>query len=117
MRDIPTTIRVLGRSLLAVLLLGATALGSAASADTHAAAPAKHAALDKPSRPDSGGLLSDFNGDGYDDLAISDFGFEVDGVISAGAASVIYGSASGLNKFGNQLWTENSPGMGTVAES
>jgi FG-GAP repeat protein len=113
---IPTSIRVLGRSMLAVLLLGATALGSAASAGSHAAAPVKHA-LGKASKPDSGGLLSDFNGDGYDDLAISDFGFEVDSQISAGAVSVIYGSALGLNKLGNQLWTENSPGMGTVAES
>ena len=48
----------------------------------------------------------DFNGDGRDDLAI--------GVILedlTGAVNVLYGGASGLQAAGNQVWTQDSPGI------
>ena len=49
----------------------------------------------------------DFNGDGYDDLAIGDPGENTLGVAGSGAALVIYGSAAGLTSTGNQLWSED----------
>ena len=48
---------------------------------------------------------SDFNGDSYADLAVgSMYGY-------GEAVSVIYGSASGLSATGNQVWSQDSPGV------
>jgi hypothetical protein len=49
----------------------------------------------------------DFNGDGFDDLAIGVPREDVGSVVDAGAVNVIYGSASGLSATGNQLWHQN----------
>lgn len=60
----------------------------------------------------------DFNGDGFKDLAVAASFEEVGlGLVSnAGAVNVIYGSATGLAAEGNQVWTQNSPGILDVAE-
>jgi disulfide bond formation protein DsbB len=68
-------------------------------------------ALAQPANPD-------FNGDGFKDLAIA-APFEDVGpsaISNAGAVNVIYGSATGLAADGNQIWTQNSPGILDVAE-
>src|SRR5438093_3562945 len=52
-------------------------------------------------------VTSDFNGDGYEDLAISVFTEDVGTVADAGAVNVIYGSAGGLSATNNQFWTED----------
>src|SRR5262245_54439798 len=96
-------------SLVAFALLMGAAIAGPARAD-------RSSATSSTARPDQVQIQSDFNGDGYDDMAVSAFGYEVDGVNSAGAVSVLYGSPTGLTKLGNQLWTENSPGLGMVAE-
>ncbi len=60
----------------------------------------------------------DFDGDGYDDLAVGAIWEDLEGVgaTNAGAVHVIYGSASGLNAAGSQVWYEDSPGLpGTSA--
>jgi hypothetical protein len=54
---------------------------------------------------------ADFNGDGYADLAISVTGEDVNGVTDAGAVNVIYGSSTGLDAAGNQIWHLDSPGL------
>jgi hypothetical protein len=59
----------------------------------------------------------DFNGDGFDELAIGIAHKMVDGLAQAGAFSVFYGSAAGLTSTGNQYWTENSPGLPAAAEA
>jgi hypothetical protein len=38
-------------------------------------------------------------------------------VIDAGAVQVVYGSASGLSAPGNQLWTQDTPGIADAAEA
>ena len=48
----------------------------------------------------------DFNGDGFVDLAVGVPFEDVGVVVDAGAAHIIYGSASGLNASGNQLWVQ-----------
>jgi len=53
---------------------------------------------------------NDFNGDGYDDLAIGVPLENVGAIVDAGAVNVIYGSAAGLVAAGNQFWNQNSPG-------
>ena len=53
----------------------------------------------------------DFDGDGFDDLAVSVIGEEAGIVAKAGANAVLYGSAAGLTAVGDQLWTQDSPGV------
>jgi hypothetical protein len=60
---------------------------------------------------------SDFDGDGFDDLAIGVFDENVGGVAEAGAVNVLLGSAGGLTAAGSQIWHQNSPGVPGVAES
>ena len=62
----------------------------------------------------------DFNNDGYSDLAVGVPREAIgasNAIQGAGAVNVIYGSASGLTADGNQVWTQNSPGILDVAES
>ena len=53
----------------------------------------------------------DFNGDGYDDLAVGTPLDYVDSIGGAGSANVIYGSPSGLSAAADQLWHQNIPGI------
>jgi hypothetical protein len=55
--------------------------------------------------------IGDFNGDGDDDLGISDHHEDVSGLTDAGAVCVMYGSDTGLAAGGSQFWTQNSAGM------
>jgi Ca2+-binding RTX toxin-like protein len=60
---------------------------------------------------------ADFNGDGKDDLAVGIPLAIVGGREEAGAVGVLYGSKYGLTAAGNQVFTQNSPGMdNTTAE-
>lgn len=56
---------------------------------------------------------ADFDADGYDDLAVGVWGEYDDGETgyAAGGVNVIYGSPAGLSWRGNQLWTQDSPGV------
>jgi disulfide bond formation protein DsbB len=60
---------------------------------------------------------ADLNGDGRDDLAVGAPGDSVGSSAGAGAVNVIYGSAGGLSATGNQLWSQESPGIAEAAES
>ncbi len=55
----------------------------------------------------------DFDNDGFDDAAIGVAGKDAD----AGAVSVIYGSVDKLTSIGDQLWTQDSPGLEDTAEA
>ncbi len=61
-------------------------------------------------------VSEDFDGDGFDDLAIGAPRDVVNGV-AAGGVNVIFGSSTGLNKAGNQYWSQNSPGILDVAQN
>ncbi len=54
---------------------------------------------------------ADFNGDGYDDMAVGVAFEDVGSVIDAGAVNVIYGAPNGLRAAGNQFWSQDSPGI------
>jgi hypothetical protein len=58
----------------------------------------------------------DFNGDHVDDLAIGT-PQELGGDHPTGAVYVLYGSGAGLTGTGHQLWSQDSPGVGGVAEN
>jgi len=59
---------------------------------------------------------SDFNGDGFGDLAVGDPFEDVGRAFDAGGVNVIYGSTSGLVSAGNQFWDQDSSGIGDSAE-
>jgi hypothetical protein len=61
--------------------------------------------------------IGDFNGDGFDDLAISAPNKSVNGQAQAGVVHVIYGSAVGLTAKNDQLWSQDSPGINDAAEA
>jgi hypothetical protein len=61
--------------------------------------------------------VGDFDNDGFDDLAIGVPNDDVGAISSAGAVNVLYGSAAGLTNIGDQIWTENSPGVLGAAEA
>ncbi len=61
--------------------------------------------------------VGDFNGDGFSDLAIGVPNEDILGVSDAGLVHIIYGSPEGLSPSGNQHWTQDSFGIGDVAET
>ncbi len=61
-------------------------------------------------------VWADFNGDGFDDMAIGVPEEDVGSVVDAGAVHIIYGSASGLTAPGNQFWSQDSTDVLDLAE-
>lgn len=59
----------------------------------------------------------DFDGDGYDDLAIGVPGDTVNGHEGAGGVNVLYGSANKLSTSNDQWWSQDEPGVLGVAYS
>lgn len=55
--------------------------------------------------------MGDFNGDGYDDLAVGIPGAQIDGHDGAGAVQLIYGSSNGLTADGIQEWSRGDAGV------
>ncbi len=55
--------------------------------------------------------IGDLDGDGIGDLAIGVQFEDVDAARDAGAVNVLYGSRAGLGEDGDQVWTENTPGI------
>jgi hypothetical protein len=53
-------------------------------------------------------VAGDFDGNGYDDLAIGAPWTVVNGLQGAGAVHVLFGSGSGITAAGNQLWTRSN---------
>ena len=65
-------------------------------------------------------VYGDFNGDGFDDLAIGVPGETLGSISSAGAVEVIYGSSSGLSAtlaHADQFWTQDSTNIDNQAET
>jgi hypothetical protein len=61
--------------------------------------------------------VGDFDGDGYEDLAIGASGEDVGTLNSAGAVNIIYGSSGGLTATGDQMWHQDSSGILGTAEA
>jgi hypothetical protein len=56
------------------------------------------------------------NSGGHADLAIAAPGEDVGGVMDAGAVNVLYSSAGGLTAAGNQVWSQDSPGVANITQ-
>ena len=101
MRRVPGVLLVMG------LFLASPVAASAGDVQATRAAPSAEAEL-----------RADFNGDGAADLAIGAPSESLGaGQGSAGVAHVLYGSAGGLTAAGSQLWSQDSPGVGGMAEA
>ena len=61
--------------------------------------------------------VGDFDGDGFADLAVGVSLEDVGVVVDAGAVNVLYGTVGGLTGAGSQLFTQDSPGVGSSAET
>jgi hypothetical protein len=61
-------------------------------------------------------LQADFNSDGFADLAVGVPAENAGAIDNAGAVNVLYGTAAGLTGTGSQLFTQDSPGVGSAAE-
>ena len=59
----------------------------------------------------------DFNGDGYEDMAVGAPLENVGSIRDAGAVTVSYGGPSGLSADGSQTWTQDSPGVVGASET
>jgi hypothetical protein len=59
----------------------------------------------------------DFDGDGRADLAVGVPFEHAGGEESAGVVNVIYSSAAGLSKSGNEVWYQNTPDVSGAAEA
>ena len=58
----------------------------------------------------------DFDGDGFDDLAIGVPYDDISDIVDAGAINVLYGNNGGLFTTGQQLWSQNVAGMADTSE-
>ncbi|MCA9214431.1 MAG: FG-GAP repeat protein [Planctomycetales bacterium] len=61
--------------------------------------------------------LGDFNGDGFDDLAVSAPEEDHSGFVNAGRVHVLQGSASGITNANEKMFDQDSPGVATSAET
>jgi hypothetical protein len=61
-------------------------------------------------------MFGDFNGDGFQDLAIGVPGEDIGTIIDAGGVNVIYGGATGLTSVGDDFWSQNTSGIRGVSE-
>jgi hypothetical protein len=74
---------------------------------------------DGPELGDSFGFAlaaSDFNDDGYADLAVGIPEEDIGTIYNAGAVAVLYGTADGISVTGNQFWHQSSPLVEDAAE-
>jgi FG-GAP repeat protein len=99
-----------GRSCAAILS-AAFLIGVATPASARSRPPGPKAARAGGKQPSA-----DFNGDGYQDIAIGSIFENVNGRLNAGAVNVLYGSATGLQADGtgapdDQFWTQDTPGV------
>jgi Mg-chelatase subunit ChlD len=61
--------------------------------------------------------VADFDGDGFDDVAIGAPGADHSGLSETGELHIIYGSSTGLTHVGDQLINTDSAGIKGIAES
>lgn len=61
--------------------------------------------------------VGDFNGDGYDDLAIGIPGRMIGGQAAAGAVTILFGSRYGLRAVGDQQWSQDSASINSHARA
>jgi hypothetical protein len=103
------------RTLVAIVVMATVWMSGAVSSAQPIPAPRPLAHPSRSVGPRT--VHADFNGDGYADLAVGAYQEDVGAVVDAGAVNVLYGSAAGVGSGGNQIWTQDSPGILDQAET
>ncbi|WP_409472146.1 VCBS repeat-containing protein [Streptomyces sp. HC307] len=80
-------------------------------------AQAEVQAQERPQSAAAAGARQDFNGDGYEDLAVGAPYATVGGKKAAGYVALVYGSAHGLDLAGKKVVTQASPGIPGTPEA
>ncbi|NND04727.1 MAG: hypothetical protein HKN91_18300, partial [Acidimicrobiia bacterium] len=55
---------------------------------------------------------ADFDGDGYDDIAVGAPKDDADGKRNVGKVHILFGASGGVTSSGNELWSQSSSGVG-----
>lgn len=58
----------------------------------------------------------DFNGDGFDDLAVGTEGEDINDIVDAGSVNIFGGSVDGLTSMNSQIWFQDQPGVEGTSE-
>jgi len=83
----------------------------------HQGSPGVGGAVESGDRFGAALAVGNFNGDGYDDLAVGVPDEDIEPENSAGAVNVLYGSSAGLSATGDQVWYEGYNGLGGAPEA
>ncbi|MFI8435709.1 FG-GAP-like repeat-containing protein [Streptomyces sp. NPDC079020] len=103
--------RALGTGVVLAIAVASAAL----TLPTAQAAPAAPAAPERAAAP--AGLHSDFNGDGYADVAFAAPGATVKGFAGAGYVGVAYGSSTGIKNSVKKVFTQSTAGVPGTPEA
>ena len=102
---------VAGTGSVTVLYGGPAGLTGADADHWHQDAPGVQGVAEAADHFGAALAWGDFDGDGYDDLAIGAPGEDVDEFFDAGIVHVLFGSTNGLTASGDQLLRLDDPGM------
>jgi FG-GAP repeat len=106
-----------GGGAVTVLYGGASGLSGAGSQQFTQDSTGVPGVAEPGDRFGAGLAVADFDGDRFADLAVGVSQEDVGAAVDAGAVHVLFGGVGGLSGAGSRLFTQDSPGVGSRAET